>query len=317
MKLFLLFLTNLFLAGALCQSKIDLAEKLVNDKKFEEAKKLLSPIDNKNKEYASAQYYLGIIAYKQKMFDDAADHFEEAIDANDKVADYYNRLGNTYGTIAQYSNLIIQGYLAPKMKNAWKKASELDPENTEARWALVQYYTQAPSFMGGSFEKARVMAEEIRKLNKAEGHRALGTIYQWENKHSDAEKEFIEMTKLSPALGYQLADYYAGQKKYDKAFNLLEDLLKKNPTDYLALYQFGKTSMMTGLKYDRAIDCLNNFLKYQPNEHEPSIAAANTLLARIYERRGNKSEAKKFYTAALKEDPKLKEAREGLDRMSE
>ena len=95
------------------------------------------------------------------------------------------------------------------------------------------------------------------------------------------------------------------------------DLLKKNPTDYLALYQFGKTSVLTGLKYDRAIDCLTNYLNYQPNDHEPSIAAANTLLARIYERKGNKTEAKKFYAAALKEDPKLKEARNGLDRVSE
>jgi len=317
MKIFLIFLLNLFLVSTFCQTKIEQAKILFEHKKFEEAKMLLSPIDNEDKEYASAQYYLGIIAYKQKLYDNAADYFEEAIDANDKVADYYNRLGNTYGTIAQYSNLIIQGYLAPKMKNAWKKASDLDPKNTEARWALVQYYTQAPSFMGGSFEKAKEMADDIGKLNKAEGHRALGTVYQWEKKPAGAEKEFTEMAKLNPTFGWVLANYYSEQKQYEKAFILLEELLKKNPDDYLALFQLGKTSILTGQKLVRGEECLKKYLSYDPEDHEPSLAAANMLLGQIHEKKGNITEAIKFYNAALKEDAKLKNALEGLERVSE
>ena len=42
MKLFLIFVTNLFLVSAFCQPKIDQAKRLFEDKKFEEAKKLLS-----------------------------------------------------------------------------------------------------------------------------------------------------------------------------------------------------------------------------------------------------------------------------------
>ena len=76
MKLFLIFFTNLLLVSAFCQPKIDQAKRLFEDKKFEEAKMLLSHVDSEDKDYSSAQYYLGIIAYKQKMYDDAAEHIE-------------------------------------------------------------------------------------------------------------------------------------------------------------------------------------------------------------------------------------------------
>jgi tetratricopeptide (TPR) repeat protein len=296
---------------------MDQVKKLVEEKNYDVAKKLLSPVENKDKDYALAQYYMGIIAYRQKMYDEAADYFEEAIEYNDKMADCYNWLGNTYGTIAQYSNLLIQGYLAPKMKNAWKKASELDTKNIQSRWALIQYYTQAPSFMGGSFEKAREMAAEIARLDKAEGHKALGTVYQWEKNMAEAEKEFLEMTKLNPALGYVLADFYTLQKKYDKAFALLEELIKNNPGDYLSHFYYGKTSVLTGQKSERAEEYLQKYLTYEPKENEPSLASANMLLAQIYEKKGNKTEARKFYSIALRENEHLKEAREGLERVTE
>ena len=133
----------------------------------------------------------------------------------------------------------------------------------------------------------------------------------------EAEREFLDMMKLNPALGFVLSDYYAIQKNYEKAFSLLEELLKKNPDDYLALYQFGKTSVLTGQQFDRAEGYLKRYLSYEPKENEPTIAAANLLLAKIYEKTGNKTEAGKYYRIALSEDEHLKEAREGLERVSE
>jgi hypothetical protein len=39
-------------------------------------------------------------------------------------------------------------------------------------------------------------------------------------------------------------------------------------------------------------------------------------LAQIKEKKGNKPEAKKYFETALKQDPNLKEAKEGLERCS-
>ena len=66
--------------------------------------------------------------------------------------------------------MIKQGMLAPKMKKAWESAIALDPKNMSARTSLIQYYLQAPGFMGGSIDKAKEVAKQITGLNPAEGH---------------------------------------------------------------------------------------------------------------------------------------------------
>jgi len=103
MKYIFVFFTVISFS-AVSQSKIDQAKKLFDDKKYAELEKMLSPIDDEDRDYAAAQYYLGRAAFNRKEYDDAADYFEKASEANEKEADYFNWLGNTYGTIAQDAN---------------------------------------------------------------------------------------------------------------------------------------------------------------------------------------------------------------------
>ncbi len=297
-------------------SKTEQARKLYELKKYEEAKAILKKIEEDDKEYAEGQYYLGRIAFDQKEYDDAQDFLEEAIDVNDKVASYHYWLGNTYGTIAADANPIKQGMLAPKMKSAWETAVLLDPKLIGARESLIQYYLQAPSFMGGSVDKAKIEAQQIMKLNAAQGHRSMGNIYVHEKKIAEAEKEYLEMVKADPNYTNVLGTFYANQKLYDKAISYFEDAVKKNPEDMTAIYQIGKMSALSGQKLDRGEECLKKYLVYKPKENEPSHAGANMRLAQIQEKRGNKAEAKKLYEVALKQDANLKEAKEGLTRVS-
>jgi tetratricopeptide (TPR) repeat protein len=296
--------------------KIDQGKSLYEAKKYDEAVKFFTAIDDESKDYAAAQYYLGRVAFDKKEYDDAADFFEEAVDANDKVADYQEWLGNTYGTIAQDANMIKQGMLAPKMKGAWENAIALDPKNIEARKSLIQFYLQAPSIMGGSIDKAKEVAKQIVKLNPAEGHRSMGNIYLKEEKPVDAEKEYLEMVKSDAATAGILSTFYVNQKQYDKAFAYFEEAIKKNADDMIPQYQFGRASAISGQKMDRGEEYLRKYLKYTPKPNEPSHGGANMRLGQILEKKGNKAEAKKLYETALKMDNNLKEAKEGLERVS-
>lgn len=303
-------------AVAMGQTRVDQAKTLYEAKKYEEAKKLLLSLDDENKDYAAAQYWLGRIAYAQEKYDDATDHFEEATDTNDKIADYWNWLGNTYGTIAQNANTLKQGMLAPKMRNAWEKAIALDPQNLDARSSLIQYYTQAPGFMGGSTEKAMEMANQIKKIKPAEGHRQLGNIYYREKKYAEAEKEFQAMVKADASYQSGLANFYANQKQYDKAFALFDETLKAKPDEMSTIYQYGRLSALSGQQLAQGEAYLKRYLGYSPSKNEPTHAGAHMRLAQIYEKRGNKSEAKKSFETALRMDNSLKEAKEGLARVS-
>jgi tetratricopeptide (TPR) repeat protein len=309
--LFILFAT----VSVFGQSVIT-GKQLWEQKKYAEARKQLLAIKKDNKDFAAAQYYLGRVAFDEKKYDDAEEFFETAIDTNDKVADYHTWYGNTLGTIAADANLFKQASLGPKMKSAWEKAVQLDPKTVDARESLIQYYLQAPAIAGGSVDKAIEMANEIKKIKPSEGHRQLGNIYYREKKYAEAEKEFIAMTKADVTLTPGLANFYVLQKQYDKAFALFETSLKQNPDDMLATYQIGKLSAVSGQQLDRGEACLKKYLTYTPQKNEPSHAGANMRLAQIMEKRGKKSDAKLLYELALKGDATLKEAKEGLVRVS-
>jgi tetratricopeptide (TPR) repeat protein len=307
----------MFLAtfSAFSQS-VSTGKQLWEQKKYADARKQLSAIKKDNKDFATAQYYLGRIAFDEKKYDEAEEFFETAIDTNDKVADYHTWYGNTLGTIAADANLFKQASLGPKMKSAWEKAVQLDPKTIDARESLIQYYLQAPAIAGGSVDKAIEMANEIKKIKPAEGHRQLGNIYYREKRFAESEKEFIAMSKADPALISGLANFYVLQKQYDKAFAISEDALKQNPNDMVATYQIGKLSALSGQQLDRGEACLKKYLAYSPQKNEPSHAGANMRLAQIMEKRGKKVDAKSLYELALKADATLKEAKEGLARVS-
>jgi len=296
---------------------LEQVKNLYDQRKYDQVKKVLQPIKKDNPDFAVSRYYLGRVAFDEKKYDDAADYFKEATETNDKVADYQVWLGDTYGTIAKDANVFKQGLLAPKMKNAWEAAIALDKKNISARLSLIQFYLQAPGFMGGSVDKAKEVANQLIKLKPAEGHYQMGTILLQEKKKPEAEKEFLEMVKLDTRYTPNLANYYAGQKQYDKAFALFEDALKKDPEDYLAIYQFGKTSALSGQRLDRGEEHMKKYLtSYSPKQNEPSHAGAKMRLAQIKEKKGQKTEAKKLFGEALNEDKNLKEAKEGLERLS-
>jgi tetratricopeptide (TPR) repeat protein len=313
------FILILFLAIPLIstsQSPLEKGKNLFQNKKYQEAAKILSGIDDSERDYAAAQYYLGRVAFDQKEFDDAAEYFEEATETDKKNAEYFQWLGDTYGTIARDANIVRQGFLAPKMKSAWESAIALDPKNINARLSLIEYYTQAPSVMGGSFDKAKEVARQITKLNAAQGHRSMGNIFLREKNSTAAEKSYLEMVQADEAFSPVLGNFYLTQNQYDKAFKLFEDAVKKNPADMGSVYQIGKPSALSGKQLDRGEQCLRQYLTYQPKSNEPSHAGAQMRLAQILEKRGNKPEAKKMYEAAIKKDNSLKEAKEGLERVS-
>ncbi len=305
-----------FVTSSLFAQTVDRAKTLWDNKNSAEAKHLLTSVKKDNKEFAAAQFYLGRIAYDEKDYDAAEDYFEEAIEANDNVAEYHTWYGNTLGTVAGDANFFKQAMLAPKMKSAWEKAVALDPKAIDPRESLIQYHLNAPAIAGGSVDKAKEIANEIIKLKPAEGHRQLGNIYYKEKNYAEAEKEFIAMGKADPAYKSGLANFYINQKQYDKAFALFEEDLKKNPEDMLVTYQIGKTSALSGQRLERGEACLRKYLTYQPQNNEPSHAGANMRLGQIMEKNGKKSEAKKLYEIALKGDATMKEAKEGLERVS-
>jgi tetratricopeptide (TPR) repeat protein len=318
MKLIILFFLTLLLMRPSHAQSLAEGKRLFELKKNSEAAKIFEAIDDDHRDYAEAQFYLGKIKFFDKKYDDAADYFEEAIDANEKVADYHYWLGAAYGQEASQANPLKQAYLAPKIRAAFEKCVELDPKHTDAMNGLVMYYMRAPSIVGGSPEKAVEMAKKIKGINKLEGNFVLADVYMSQNKKTEAEKELKEAVVADPnTFGtiYRLGSFYIGSQQFQKGIDIFENFLKNNPNNMGAQYQIGKAAALSGLILDRGEALLQNYLKYKPAANEPSLAGAYLRLGMICEKKGNKAEAKKHYQMAVKLEPSLKEAQEALKRI--
>ncbi|MEM7298870.1 MAG: tetratricopeptide repeat protein [Bacteroidota bacterium] len=308
----LIFTVCIMLCGTQAQS-LKKGIELYEQGKLEEARKTFSSTKGAKGE---SSYYLGRIAFDQEQYSKSVDYFEEAVDANDKSSDYYNWLGNARGRYAQESNMFRKGILAPRIKSAYEKAVELDETNIDAHWGLIEFYTQAPGVMGGSWEKAEETAKQIKKLDVLEGHNAMATVYQRQEKYDLAEKEYIAASKVDDARLVNLGFFYQGRGKYAQAFEAFEQAYSKDPNRLGALYQIGRTSALSGLQKDKGIASLEKYLAMEQREGTPSHAGAWMRLAMIYEKSGNKEKAQKLYSKSLSLDPEMEEAKKGLARLN-
>lgn len=311
----ILLLSFVFLVSSVEAQSITSAIDQYNARQLDQAKTSFKAIKPNNSEYAEALFYLGRIAFDEKKYDDAVDYFEEAIEENESIGNYYTWYGNAIGTLTQSASKIRQGMLAPKIKNAYEKAVEIDPSDLDAQWGLVEFYSQAPGFMGGSWENALKAADGIAKVNKAEGHRAKVTIYQRQEAWELAEMEFIALAELDPRFLGALGVFYQNRGNYAKSSEAFENDLKLNQENWGSVYQIGKNSAISGINLARGIECLNLYLAAERGENLPSHAGANARLGMIYAHLGEKEKAKTLFEKALEQDPTMDLAKEGLEKL--
>ena len=287
--------------------------------RFKEAKTVFEPALRANTRDAAAAFYLGRIALEERKNERAADYFETATKLDPKSTTYYLWLGRAYGREAQQANVLRQPGLAKRTRAAWERAIELDPDNLDARSDLIQYYVQAPGFLGGSTAKAIEQAEEIRKRNALRGYLELGALYERDKKLADAEKAYLAASKEKSDrhVGeYRLGLFYQNTGAFDKAFDLFEALIAANPAEFGALFQIGKTGAMSGQRLDRAVEALEAYLQTTPGRNDPTLAAAHWRLGMVHERRQDRPRAKAEYETALRLDPTFKPATESLKKLT-
>lgn len=88
---------------------------------------------------------------KASRLDEGAKLAEQCIAAHPKHSECHEALGNTLGVKAQKSGILSAiGYVG-KIRDSFKTAIEVNPQNFSARGSLMQFYLQAPGFVGGRY----------------------------------------------------------------------------------------------------------------------------------------------------------------------
>jgi tetratricopeptide (TPR) repeat protein len=264
----------------------------------------------------NALYYMGRIALQQSNSSEAVDWLEKAIAVNDENADYHVWLGSALGEEAMHASKFRQPFLARRVKTEFERAVALDPRNVTARFGLVQFYTFAPGFMGGSMEKARQQAAELAGISPLQGHLAAAFLAIREKNNAAAEREYEGAITVAPdsSSGYiALGVLMQRQERWNDALVAFDRLLKRRPEEMSAHYQIGRTAALSGQSLDRGEQSLKLWLARPPRTVQPAIlAGAHLRLGQIYERKGRHDAARAELEEALRINPRNDEARRAL-----
>jgi tetratricopeptide (TPR) repeat protein len=294
------------------------AVSLFDSSRYDEARVLLDSYLPDHPQEAKAAAYRGRLALIQDDLDNAMEWTEKALKLEDGNAEYHFWMAQTYGMKAQRSGKIKQAFLAPKVKREFERAVELDPKLIPARLGLIQYYLMAPGIMGGSKEKAAAQVQVIKEQDSLQGRLATIMLYENNNENDKARAEYLALIKDYPDstnYKYQLGYFYQGNKEFEAAFSLYEEILAVHPEDLIALYQIGRTGALSGLKADRAAACLQLYLRSNPGTGKPPLDAAHFRLGQVYEKSSQKALAIQEYEAALKINPRHEQAKEALKKL--
>jgi len=227
-------------------------------------------------------------------------------------------LGNAYGMQINNVGMMSKMGMAPKLRDAFEKTVQLDPDNLDAREALLQYYLQAPSVVGGGKDKAQAQAREIAKRDPARGHLAQARIYLSEDNNAAALKSYEAAYAAKPGdanIRLALGVAFQQASRWNDAFKHFRAWVAQDAKAGVAWYQIGRTSALSGQLLDEGIGALKKYLGMPHAGNEPQNQNAYYRLGQLYAKAGRKAEAKAAFQSALKLEPGYKEAKAELAKL--
>jgi tetratricopeptide (TPR) repeat protein len=267
---------------------------------------------------AAGAFAQGCLHLADDRDDQAATAFEQAVRADERNAVYHFFLGQAYGAQAQRAGLLGKASLARKTKAEFDRAVQLDPDFVEARQGLMQFYLIAPGVMGGSQQKAREQAYEIRRRNPYLGTMAYATISLRDRDTTTAVRELEGAVRQFPDSASpmsSLAALHIRRGNTAAAWTIIDRFARAHPERPAALYAVGRAAAETGEQLDRGAAALTRYVATRPGPADPPLAAAHWRLGVIQERQGRRDAARAEYTTALRLDPKHEQARAALAKL--
>jgi tetratricopeptide (TPR) repeat protein len=214
----------------------------------------------------------------------ASDALEKgvAMDPNNARLVYW--LGRTYGRRAETANPFAAPGLASKARQLFEKAVQLDPSDKDALGDLLDFYLEAPGFLGGGVPKAEALAQAILKQDQAEGHYAQGIVADRKKEYDAAEQQFRRAAELAPRQVGRilvLARYLANHGRVKESDALFEQAAGMAPNNPRVLFDRAATYIKEKRDLDVARELLKRFLDSPLTPDDPPRERAEALLKKI------------------------------------
>jgi tetratricopeptide (TPR) repeat protein len=193
-------------------------------------------------------------------------------------------LGRTYARRAETSNPFSAPGWASKARQMFEKSVALDPSNKQATGDLLDYYLEAPGFLGGGMYKAEALAKVIGQTDPAEGHYAQGIIEDRRKDYDKAEQQFRRAAELAPRqVGrfIDLAKYLAKRGRMNESEAMWDRAQHIAPDDPKVLFERAHTYIEEQRNLEQARRLLEKYLQSELTPDDPPRHEAENLLKKI------------------------------------
>jgi tetratricopeptide (TPR) repeat protein len=227
----------------------------------------------KQKHNPKAMVFLAKI-YMDINLDKAEDWIEKAVSVKLVGAEAHYVRGRIMGRQAGESFFSALSY-AKKSVNSFSKAVELEPDSVKYLEGLMQFHISAPSIAGGDVDIAKAQIEKIKMLDPKAGLEAE-IKYVLSQDNDALAKTFLLQAKQTyndiPDFFFQAGMLQQRNENYQAAFEELTAAISKNAetqdsisAKYNALYQLGKTSVVSESNIEAGIKALNEYIAEAPD----------------------------------------------------
>lgn len=230
---------------------------------------------------ASAQFLMGRNYFMLGDFRHAADCFQKVLTADPKSSNYALWLGRSWGRRAETASVFTAPIAASKARQYLELAVKLDPRNKDASGDLLDYYLNAPGFLGGGLDKAEGLVREIGKQDPAEGYYAAAQVAERRKEYDAAEKQLRHALELAPRqVGriLDLARYLAKQGRVQESDAFFAQAEKVAPDNPRVIYARAQTYVEEKRNLEQAKALLHKYLQCNLTPDDPPREEALKLL---------------------------------------
>lgn len=275
-------------------------------------------------EQVEVAYYLARIDFQMGELNKADAAMEALLKKQANDARFHYWFAMIKGRQAGEASIFKAPGLASDSKKHFEKAVQLEPDNPDYIEGLMAYYTQAPSIVGGSTEKALQLALQLTEIDQKKGLIGQLNIYlKDEDKASATQviKQLIADYSDSAQAMFIVGLVLQGEKEYPSALDCFQKARLANESERFklltvseqkaadvfakgAIYQIGRNALLSDMEIEKGIEALETFLTIESKPGLPSHNWARTRLAALYFKQGNTEKAKKLADMAAADKSK-------------
>src|ERR1035437_6523247 len=260
---------------------LERAHKLYNLTEFQQSLEVLQAVPNKD---APVYELMGRNYYGQGEFKKATEVLEKAVALAPGNSGVYLWLGRSYGRRAETSSLITAPGLANKARQFFEKAAQLNPANLEAQSDLLEYYLEAPGFLGGGFDRAAATAAQIARISPSEGYWAQARLAEKRKEFGSAEAQLRRALEVAPQQVGRLIDLarlLTRRGRYQEADQSLAKAEQIAPNSPRLMFAKADLYIKSKRNLDVARELLKRYLNSTLTPEDPPRADAEKLLKQV------------------------------------